>query len=307
MSVFSLLLRETHLPETNDTVNCAPVWGRHSLMVFYKTQCEYLAVYDLLWHTSCSQNPTGKVWNKTPASELKGLLKHSVAHTSRACHKPSGSQLVKVEKSGSVLGVASRRAHQCKGVRKEGGAAPWIPVTWSTRIREVMMRPYWEKSCSSSFWVIVLGRPLTYRFASRMEAELGRAYETCGTHTHTHRVLWLRKINKMQNVFTRRFNLRIDYCELGTEILRICVFHAVVDHWVTARWLYCLYLASTHTGDITLVWQEKEEAVGSVKQVFYSERDGSTNMNFTLFPCCLYQITLFPSFRFKFITYTVGE
>lgn len=57
---------------------------------------------------------------------------------------------------------------------------PWAgvthsPVTWSTRIREVMMRPYWEKSCSSSFCVMVLGKPLTYRLASRMEAELGRA------------------------------------------------------------------------------------------------------------------------------------
>ena len=53
-------------------------------------------------------------------------------------------------------------------------------MTWSTRMREVMMRPYWEKSCSSSFWVMVLGRPLTYRLASRMEAELGRAYDTWG-------------------------------------------------------------------------------------------------------------------------------
>lgn len=51
----------------------------------------------------------------------------------------------------------------------------YSPVTWSTRMREVIMRPYWEKSCSSSFWVIVFGRPLTYKFASLMEAELGRA------------------------------------------------------------------------------------------------------------------------------------
>lgn len=50
-----------------------------------------------------------------------------------------------------------------------------LPVTWSTRIREVIMRPYWEKSCSSSFWVIVFGSPLTYKFASLIEAELGRA------------------------------------------------------------------------------------------------------------------------------------
>lgn len=42
-------------------------------------------------------------------------------------------------------------------------------------MREVMMRPYWEKSCSISFWLMVLGSPLTYRFASRMEAELGLA------------------------------------------------------------------------------------------------------------------------------------
>lgn len=51
----------------------------------------------------------------------------------------------------------------------------YSPVTWSTRMREVMMRPYWEKSCSSSFWVMVFGKPLTYKFASLMEAELGRA------------------------------------------------------------------------------------------------------------------------------------
>jgi hypothetical protein len=42
-------------------------------------------------------------------------------------------------------------------------------------MREVMMRPYCEKSCSISFWLMVLGSPLTYRFASRMEAELGLA------------------------------------------------------------------------------------------------------------------------------------
>lgn len=42
----------------------------------------------------------------------------------------------------------------------------------------MMMRPYWEKSCSMSFWLMVLGSPLTYRFASRIEAELGRAYDT---------------------------------------------------------------------------------------------------------------------------------
>lgn len=54
-------------------------------------------------------------------------------------------------------------------------AAAYLPVTWSTRIREVMMRPYCEKSCSNSFWVIVFGSPLTYKFASLIEAELGRA------------------------------------------------------------------------------------------------------------------------------------
>lgn len=42
------------------------------------------------------------------------------------------------------------------------------------------MRPYCENNCSNSFWVMVLGRPLTYKFASRMEAELGRAYDTYG-------------------------------------------------------------------------------------------------------------------------------
>lgn len=72
----------------------------------------------------------------------------------------------------------TRQCVSCWKVRQ--GAAPWIPVTWSTRMREVMMRPYWEKSCSSSFWVMVFGRPLTYKLASRMEAELGRAYDTCG-------------------------------------------------------------------------------------------------------------------------------
>lgn len=71
-----------------------------------------------------------------------------------------------------------------QGERK---AVPLIPVTWSTRMREVIIRPYWEKSCSSSFWVMVLGSPLTYRLASRIEAELGRAYETCKTKkTHKH-------------------------------------------------------------------------------------------------------------------------
>ena len=54
-------------------------------------------------------------------------------------------------------------------------AAAYLPVTWSTRIREVIMRPYCEKSCSNSFWVIVFGSPLTYKFASLIEAELGRA------------------------------------------------------------------------------------------------------------------------------------
>lgn len=54
-------------------------------------------------------------------------------------------------------------------------AAAYLPVTWSTRIREVIMRPYCENSCSNSFWVIVFGRPLTYKFASLIEAELGRA------------------------------------------------------------------------------------------------------------------------------------
>lgn len=54
-------------------------------------------------------------------------------------------------------------------------AAAYLPVTWSTRIREVIMRPYCEKSCSNSFCVIVFGSPLTYKFASLIEAELGRA------------------------------------------------------------------------------------------------------------------------------------
>lgn len=66
----------------------------------------------------------------------------------------------------------------CK-LQGERKAVPLIPVTWSTRMREVIIRPYWEKSCSSSFWVMVLGSPLTYRLASRIEAELGRAYDTC--------------------------------------------------------------------------------------------------------------------------------
>ena len=51
------------------------------------------------------------------------------------------------------------------------------------------MRPYWEKSCSMSFWPMVLGRPLTYRLASRIEAELGLAYDTCrekGTKPNSH-------------------------------------------------------------------------------------------------------------------------
>lgn len=61
---------------------------------------------------------------------------------------------------------------KCKGW---SGAAAYLPVTWSTRIREVIMRPYCEKSCSNSFWVIVFGSPLTYKFASLIEAELGRA------------------------------------------------------------------------------------------------------------------------------------
>lgn len=38
-----------------------------------------------------------------------------------------------------------------------------------------MIRPYWEKSCSISFWLMVLGSPLTYKLASRMDAELGLA------------------------------------------------------------------------------------------------------------------------------------
>lgn len=50
-----------------------------------------------------------------------------------------------------------------------------LPVTWSTRMREVMILPYWENNCSMSFWPMVLGSPLTYRLASRMEAELGLA------------------------------------------------------------------------------------------------------------------------------------
>lgn len=43
----------------------------------------------------------------------------------------------------------------------KGPRHPSTPVTWSTRIREVMMRPYWEKSCSISFCPMALGRPLT--------------------------------------------------------------------------------------------------------------------------------------------------
>lgn len=42
------------------------------------------------------------------------------------------------------------------------------------------MRPYCENNCSNSFWVIVFGRPLTYKFASLIDAELGRAYDTYG-------------------------------------------------------------------------------------------------------------------------------
>lgn len=83
--------------------------------------------------------------------------------------------------------VASRRhnkftGHQSKSERQCRSA--YSPVTWSTRIREVMIRPCWEKSCSSSFWVMVFGSPLTYRFASLMEAELGRANETCKIKKH---------------------------------------------------------------------------------------------------------------------------
>lgn len=59
--------------------------------------------------------------------------------------------------------------------KREKVKTAYLPVTWSTRIREVIIRPYWEKSCSSSFWVIVFGSPLTYKFASLIEAELGRA------------------------------------------------------------------------------------------------------------------------------------
>lgn len=91
---------------------------------------------------------------------------------------------------GCVILLGSRwwregeKRHKLKKEQKEGGggeqscgtvAMSYSPVTWSTRMREVMMRPYWEKSCSSSFWVMVFGKPLTYKFASLMEAELGRA------------------------------------------------------------------------------------------------------------------------------------
>lgn len=51
------------------------------------------------------------------------------------------------------------------------------------------------------------------------------------------------------------------------------MLYAVVHHWVITRWLY---LASYHTGDIIVVCQEEEEAVGSIKErenTFYSERD----------------------------------
>lgn len=68
--------------------------------------------------------------------------------------------------------------HECERGTKGGKLEAvmfYSPVTWSTRIREVIMRPYWEKSCSSSFCVMVFGKPLTYKFASLIEAELGRA------------------------------------------------------------------------------------------------------------------------------------
>lgn len=75
-------------------------------------------------------------------------------------------------KRGEESGKAKTEQTKNKGGK---AAVSYSPVTWSTRMREVIMRPYWEKSCSSSFWVIVFGRPLTYKFASLMEAELGRA------------------------------------------------------------------------------------------------------------------------------------
>lgn len=80
--------------------------------------------------------------------------------------------------SGSQSRREKRRIEGCIGEKHSCGGTfvtNYSPVTWSTRMREVMMRPYWEKSCSSSFWVIVFGKPLTYKFASLMEAELGRA------------------------------------------------------------------------------------------------------------------------------------
>ena len=82
-----------------------------------------------------------------------------------------------------LLGINWGKEAKGNKKKKEGGGGqkkakavtshPTVP--WATRMREVMMRPYCEKSCSSSFWVMVFGKPLTYKFASLMEAELGRA------------------------------------------------------------------------------------------------------------------------------------
>lgn len=58
---------------------------------------------------------------------------------------------------------------------------PAIPVVWSTRTRELMMRPNRENMSSTSFWVMVLGSPLMYKLASLMTSELGRAYDTFKT------------------------------------------------------------------------------------------------------------------------------
>lgn len=58
---------------------------------------------------------------------------------------------------------------------------PAVPVVWSTRTRELMIRPNRENMSSTSFWVMVLGRPLIYKLASLMTSELGRAYDTLKT------------------------------------------------------------------------------------------------------------------------------
>lgn len=84
------------------------------------------------------------------------------------------------------------------------------------------------------------------------------------------------------------------------------MFSAVVDHWVTTRQLYCLYLAPCHTGYIILIWQEKEEAVGSIKEggnTCFTLKGMASNMFLTVLSCCLYQITGCSSVTFKINTY----